>query len=672
MASNKNGIPYKVPLEESCFRLLTIKPGNAADPLELHLNTVSLNTGPVYEAISYCWGDASHTNVALCDEHEVSITTSLFGALCELRCGDEPRTVWADALCIDQSNVDDKTQQVQLFHRIYSQATRTVIWLGPDELDSGQSLRDGENLIQKGLAFARSLTLPSDSQASGGVIAQRSQDSPSSLLDYDWTFLKAIFSRPWFGRKWIVQEVALAKEVVVAIGGGVRFPWRDLVILSDVLLSLDASSALVRNLTVEQGDRQTSTVSISTTWGGAMYNANMIMRIQNHRVNSTLLDIVVATMGFQCTDPHDCVYGISSLPGRGPMISADYTISVRETFRRFAETCLVQGQSLKVLGLAPDKLMFPVQSGIERLPGLPSWVPDLRLIGQMPSLVSFNADTFRDQRFHAGGRDVLPTLSVSGTILHCQGIIIDSVGPLIEKSLVERVGNSFSEVRASMMNSMPIRDNFTGMRETVLGEWLQACCLCALRGATSSSLWPDSEVSSPRVSDVQNELDLRSLIQLRPSPELLSAMSRTMMCGWGDKESQPSLEAEELKLVCDLLTYVFDSCQNHSVELPQSLVGEDSAFNTSMAKWSAVRRFCFTSNGRLGQLAPGSEPGDHICVLGGGEVPFVIRPATGDAKGMYQLIGECYLDGVMEGRPGSWVTMSWRTSALCRDSTVHT
>lgn len=646
MASNKSGIPYKVPLEESCIRLLTIKPGNAADPLELYLSTVSLNISPVYEAISYCWGDASLTNVVLCDEQDVSITTSLFEALGELRCAAEPRTIWADALCIDQTNVDDKTQQVQLFHRIYSQATRTVIWLGPDESDPAKTLRDAGKLIEVGLAFARSFTLDPDSQASGDAVAQDLGDGLPGLLDYDWRFLKSIFRRPWFGRKWIVQEVALAREVVVAIGGGVRFPWRDLAMLSDVILALDASTALVRSL--EHSDCETSPDSPGTTWGGGMYNANMIMTIQNNRANSTLLDTVVATMGFLCTDPHDCIYGISSLPGQGPMITTDYTISVRETFKRFAEICLVEGQSLKVLGLAPDKLMFPVQRDIERLPGLPSWVPDLRLIGQMPSLVSFGTELLREQRFYAGGRDVLPTLSVSGNILHCRGIIIDSVGALVEKSLVERIGNSMSEVRAAVMPSVPIRENFASMKETALGEWLQACCLSALHGAASSNLWPDSTILSTKVNEMQKDLDARSLIQLQPSPELLSALSRTMVCDWVEG-NQPALEAEQLKLVRDLLTYVFDSCQDRSIELPQSLTGEDSAFNTSMAKWSTVRRFCFTENGRLGQLAPGSRPGDRICVLGGGEVPFVIRPTSGDAKGIYQLVGECYLDGMMDG-----------------------
>lgn len=636
MASNKSGIPYKVPLEESYIRLLTIKPGNAVDPLELHLSTVSLNANPVYEAISYCWGDASLTDAALCDGHDVSITTSLFGALVELRYASELRTIWADALCIDQTNVDDKTQQVQLFHRIYSQATRTLLWLGPDESEPGKSLCDAGKLIQGGLVFARSIPLYSDPQASGDTEAQRLEDSPPSLLDYDWSFLKVIFCRPWFQRKWVVQEVALAREVVVAIGGGVRFPWRDLAMLSDVLLALDASTALVRN--IETSDSRTSPDPPGATWGGGMFNANMIRTIQNNRANSTLLDTVVATMAFQCSDPRDCIYGISSLPGQGPMIKADYTISIRETFKRFAELCLVEGQSLKVLGLAPDNLIFPAQRDTERLPGLPSWVPDLRLIGQMPSLVSFGTETFREQRFYAGGRDVLPTLSVSGNILQCRGIIIDSVGALIEKSLIERMGNSPFEAQASIMQSVPIRANFTSMRGTALGEWLQACCLCALQGAASSILWPDSTTLPTKANGVP-----------RPSPELLTALSRTMMCDWGTKENEPTLEAEQLELVGDLLTYVFETSQGHSIELPQSLTGEDSAFNTIMAKWSAVRRFCFTSNGRLGQLAPGSEPGDRICVLGGGEVPFVIRPASGDSEGMYKFVGECYLDGMMDG-----------------------
>lgn len=141
------------------------------------------------------------------------------------------------------------------------------------------------------------------------------------------------------------------------------------------------------------------------------------------------------------------------------------------------------------------------------------------------------------------------------------------------------------------------------MRGTALGEWLQAWCLRALQGAASSILWQDSTTLPTKANGVP-----------RPSPDLLTALSRTMMCDWGTKENEPTLEAEQLELVGDLLTYVFETSQGHSIELPRSLTGEDSAFNTITAKWSAVRRFCFTSKGRLGQLAPGSEPGDRIWV----------------------------------------------------------
>ncbi|KAH6975769.1 hypothetical protein EDB80DRAFT_549235, partial [Ilyonectria destructans] len=56
-------------------------------------------------------------------------------------------------------------------------------------------------------------------------------------------------------------------------------------------------------------------------------------------------------------------------------------------------------------------------------------------------------------------------------------------------------------------------------------------------------------------------------------------------------------------------------------------------------------KFCVTENGRFGRVPLDSQPGDCICVLVGGEVPFSIRP-TG--RGTYTLVGECYVNGVMD------------------------
>jgi hypothetical protein len=44
--------------------------------------------------------------------------------------------MWIDAICIDQSNLKERSFQVKQMRKIYHQAIRTVIWLGDESLDS--------------------------------------------------------------------------------------------------------------------------------------------------------------------------------------------------------------------------------------------------------------------------------------------------------------------------------------------------------------------------------------------------------------------------------------------------------------------------------------------------------------------------------------------------------
>lgn len=58
------------------------------------------------------------------------------------------------------------------------------------------------------------------------------------------------------------------------------------------------------------------------------------------------------------------------------------------------------------------------------------------------------------------------------------------------------------------------------------------------------------------------------------------------------------------------------------------------------------RRLFLTANASLGLGPHGMRGGDVVCVLSGGEVPFVLRPMAG---GYFVLVGECYVGGLMEG-----------------------
>jgi hypothetical protein len=64
------------------------------------------------------------------DGYQMTITATLEAALRDLRDDARILRVWADALCIDQSNIEERNQQVRQMGRIYSTAHHTVIYLG--------------------------------------------------------------------------------------------------------------------------------------------------------------------------------------------------------------------------------------------------------------------------------------------------------------------------------------------------------------------------------------------------------------------------------------------------------------------------------------------------------------------------------------------------------------
>ncbi|KAL2203445.1 hypothetical protein CC79DRAFT_1279122, partial [Sarocladium strictum] len=112
------------------IRLLDILPGRSGEPLCISLRIVNLDTRPDYEALSYVWGDPTITRNLRCNGNDIHVTTNLHDALTQLRLTDRPRTLWADALCINQADLDEKAQQIRIMHLIYRECRCCVVWLG--------------------------------------------------------------------------------------------------------------------------------------------------------------------------------------------------------------------------------------------------------------------------------------------------------------------------------------------------------------------------------------------------------------------------------------------------------------------------------------------------------------------------------------------------------------
>lgn len=114
----------------------------------LHLVDLNANPPPNFTALSYVWGVPDpHTDYAvLCGGYRIPITPNCFAALSALsakksRSAEEGLTIWVDAICINQSDEEEKMRQIPLMGEIYHRAAETYIWLGEETEGRARAMR---------------------------------------------------------------------------------------------------------------------------------------------------------------------------------------------------------------------------------------------------------------------------------------------------------------------------------------------------------------------------------------------------------------------------------------------------------------------------------------------------------------------------------------------------
>ncbi|KAF2429007.1 heterokaryon incompatibility, partial [Tothia fuscella] len=136
-----------------------------------------LNDQPAYKCLSYTWGEPTHTGAILLDGAEFPVGQNLFGATTYLSTCPSARIspIWIDEVCINQQDLQERSQQVGMMRRIHSQAEEVLVWLGPaTALDS--------------------VAIPLTKR-----LARKELDS-----------IRHFYDRPWFERIWVIQEAVLA------------------------------------------------------------------------------------------------------------------------------------------------------------------------------------------------------------------------------------------------------------------------------------------------------------------------------------------------------------------------------------------------------------------------------------------------------------------------------
>ncbi len=166
---------------------------------------VSLNNVLPYEAILYHWGIVPVKRRIYIDGSPFAVLPATYDALRGRSSLWRTRMVWIDCIYIDQSNLDEKPIQIPLMKDINSRASRVVVWLGSAPLSE---------LVFS--LFHELTLLIKQSGLSGTELYKKFE---LRRRNFRWPAFVEFLNHPWFARVWIVQEVAVAKNVQVIIGG---------------------------------------------------------------------------------------------------------------------------------------------------------------------------------------------------------------------------------------------------------------------------------------------------------------------------------------------------------------------------------------------------------------------------------------------------------------------
>ena len=173
--------------DESCLPVLT-RELEESRLIEIETRKLVEYPGPdcEYVTLSYVWGDVIQDNYELGDTLK-TLPRTLEDALSFTRKLGK-RYIWIDSVCINQSDEQDKANQINRMWSIYRGACITIIALSGNSADAGFS------------RFSRKEYHP---QLTCRIKGKTLVSLMPTLSQQSWT-------SPWGGRAWTLQEGLLS------------------------------------------------------------------------------------------------------------------------------------------------------------------------------------------------------------------------------------------------------------------------------------------------------------------------------------------------------------------------------------------------------------------------------------------------------------------------------
>ena len=646
------------------IRLVYILPGAGEDEICTNLVHASLHDQPEYLALSYTWGNPHPFSPVVLNGYDFEVGSNLAAALRQLRRDRGPRRglpYWIDAICINQADDIERSEQVGLMNKIYQKAAAVTIWLG-------------EPSAETELAFAKMRALESFSADPSFEQDRRNEQAPSSKLSTlpearhtlstavhrdsmrEWDAIMKIFDNPYFRRVWVAQEITSPFNHNVEFIGGrdmQRFRLTTTVWTAALIAQIYANGTEHPispdiHASIRAASRVFSVVHRFNTLRIIRYKleASHVRRF----IKATCLSLRITSMqsskkalwrheviplldnfrGSLATDARDKVYAAYAiLKPHLPELCIDYTMSTREVYQKVAYDAIKGMDDLQVLAYCQqDPTEFD----------LPSWVPDWRQ-RRRSDLFCDLRDARRECIYHCSLNEPYHArFDLLGGKITVQGLVVDRI-----KSVSKNSG-PYDDGCHSEWISMVSKLNAPNVA-LAEGHWrtwrrtLVADCNKSRPTLLFNPTWHDrlmnvvydltesltapNQIYSSRMEKfhigIQHEIGRGRIRYTFRRGAVARYLDEFSDRAWPDREE--------------------DEAQAEERSLTEEVTGN--------------RKFCITELGRMGLVPASAEADDKIVVLFGMQTPVILRalaPIYVDAgPARYRLLGESFVGGLMDG-----------------------
>ncbi|KAK4096698.1 hypothetical protein N658DRAFT_480163 [Parathielavia hyrcaniae] len=382
------------------IRLLKLEPKSWFNPPScglVHICLDDLSQGrpntPGYEAISYTWGTKAPSIPLNVDGKRLLVTDVIDDFLFHRQSSLTPVYLWIDAICINQSSTAEKDVQLPLMREIYQSAQRAVVWLdkgGPANAYEASAL---VRLIRTAGLFTQTLGFVQEGQLPRIHMLYMSEKEEGA-----YRAVGRLLGHPWFTRIWILQEIAVSKEIHI-MTSGMCLDWFT---LAAFVKSGTTSGQLERRIVhftspQSPGNGDASGLEVvgadRPLFYRAMVNAKYMSMVRHRVLDGDPLSLATLVMQsynmFASTDPRDKIFALLGIASDGQALpfKPEYGRSVTDVFidthshvlssagDRWSIALAFAGRSYSCINVSTGELV--TRSALST--ALPSWVPDYSL-----------------------------------------------------------------------------------------------------------------------------------------------------------------------------------------------------------------------------------------------------------------------------------------------------